>query len=141
MKDVVINILPLDGFDEWVAEMDAERAAKFSRVSFEDVKEATLRSLDFIIPRLLPGGKRSGHEWIALNPTRGDKTLKSFSINMRDGVWEDFSTGDKGGDMIDLYVYLNGGSNIQAKDALADMLGLQAKPPSTDLTGNIREVK
>jgi putative DNA primase/helicase len=34
-------------------------------------------------------------------------------------------------------VYLNGGSNIQAKDALADMLNVQARAGSTELTGHI----
>jgi putative DNA primase/helicase len=139
--NAIIKIMPLDGFDEWVAEMDAERAAKFIRVSFDDVRDATLGSLDYIIQRLLPGGKRQGNEYIALNPIRGDKTLKSFSINMRTGVWSDFSTGDTGGGMIDLYVYLEGGTPVQAKDALAEMLGVRAKPHSTDLTGHIREVK
>jgi hypothetical protein len=100
------------------------------RIEFAAVKEATLRSLDFIIPRLLPGGKRVGDEWVARNPTRADNKPGSFSVNMRTGVWSDFATGETGGDMIDLYVYLNGGTNIQAKDALADMLSVQARSPA-----------
>jgi hypothetical protein len=108
------------------------------RVDFSDVKAATLRSLDFIIPRLLPGGKRVGDEWVVRNPTRDDSKPGSFCINMRTGIWSDFAIGDKGGDTIDLYVYINGGSNIQAKDALADMLGVASgdsagKVPSTPL--------
>lgn len=107
-----------------------------ARVNFADVKAATLRSLDFIIPRLLPGGKRVGDEWVVRNPTRNDSKPGSFSVNMKTGVWSDFAIGDKGGDTIDLYVYINGGSNIQAKDALADMLGVASgdsagKVPST----------
>jgi hypothetical protein len=119
----------LDKFDETVA---SERGA--ARVDFADVKAATLRSLDFIIPRLLPGGKRVGDEWVVRNPTRDDKKARSFSVNMRTGAWSDFAVGDKGGDMIDLYVYLNGGSNIQAKDALAEMLNVQARSGSTSNT-------
>jgi len=45
----------LDRFDETVA---SERGA--ARVDFADVKAATLRSLDYIIPRLLPGGQTCG---------------------------------------------------------------------------------
>jgi putative DNA primase/helicase len=48
---------------------------------------------------------------------------------MKTGVWSDFATSDKGADMIDLYVYVSGGTNIQAKDALAAMLGVQAGQP------------
>jgi hypothetical protein len=111
-----------DGFDE-----EAAVARASARVDFKDVKEATLRSLDFIIPRLLPGGKRVRDEWVVRNPTRSDKKARSFSINMETGVWADFATGDSGGDMMDLYVYLNGGTNVQAKDALAALLGVQAR--------------
>jgi Family of unknown function (DUF5906) len=116
----------LDKFDETVA---SERGA--ARVDFADVKAATLRSLDFIIPRLLPGGKRVGNEWISRNPTRNDSKPGSFSVNMRTGVWSDFATGESGGDMIDLHVYLKRGSNVQAKNALAEMLNVQARSGST----------
>jgi putative DNA primase/helicase len=107
--------------------------------SFEDVKAATLRSLESIIPQLLPGGKRAGkNEWVSRNPTRDDSKPGSFSVNMRTGVWSDFATGESGGDMIDLYAYINGGSSIKAKDALAHMLGVQPRGGSRSLTGNIR---
>jgi hypothetical protein len=92
-----------------------------------------LRSLDFIIPRILPGGKKVGDEWVVRNPTRNDNKPGSFSVNVRTGGWGDFAIGKTGGDMIDLYVYINGGSNIQAKDALAAMLNVQASgstPPT-----------
>jgi putative DNA primase/helicase len=106
-------------------------------VDFAAVKAASLRSLNFIIPSLLLGGKRVGDEWVARNPTRNDAKPGSFSVNMKTGVWSDFATGESGGDMIDLYVYLKGGSNIQAKDALADMLNVKPSAGSTSLTGNI----
>jgi putative DNA primase/helicase len=43
--------------------------------------------------------------------------------------------------MIDLVVYLNGGTDIEAKNELAELLGVQARPGSTDLTGNIRDTR
>jgi hypothetical protein len=98
-----------------------------ARVEFSDVKAATLRSLDFIVKRLLPGGKREGDEWVARNPTRADAKPGSFKVNMRKGVWSDFATGESGGDMIDLVMYLRGGSNVQAMRELADILGVQAR--------------
>jgi hypothetical protein len=98
-----------------------------ARVEFADVKAETLRRLDYLIPMLLPGGKRQGDEWVVRNPTRNDKGAHSFSINMRTGVWCDFAyPADKGGDMIDLFVYINGGTKLQAMKALADMLNVQA---------------
>jgi putative DNA primase/helicase len=95
------------------------------RVDFVAVKEASLRSLDFIVPRLLPGGKREGDEWVVRNPTRNDNKPGSFKVNMRTGVWADFAyAADKGGDIIDLVVYLTRKSNLDAAHELADMLGM-----------------
>jgi hypothetical protein len=108
--------------------------ASSDRVEFADVKAATLRSLDFIIPNLLPGGKRQGDEWVVRNPTRNDNKARSFSINMRTGVWSDFATGESGGDMIDLYRYINGCTNLEAMKALAGMLNVQAGASSTPST-------
>ena len=55
--------------DDYYAE-HGDRAKTDRRIDFADVKkEATLRSLDFVIQWLLPGGKRVGDEWVARNPT------------------------------------------------------------------------
>lgn len=59
----------------------------------------------------LPGGKVSGAEYLAKNPRRSDQSLGSFSIKVKGnkvGVWADFSTGDKGSNLISLYAYLLG---------------------------------
>jgi hypothetical protein len=107
---------------------------KHDRVDFAAIKAASLRSLDFIIPRLLPGGKSEGDEWVVRNPTRGDSKAGSFKVNMKTGVWSDFATGDSGGDMIDLVVYLTGKSILDAARELADMLGVQ--PGSREQQGS-----
>jgi hypothetical protein len=109
--------------------------AQSSRVDFAAVKEASLRSLEFIITRLLPGGKREGDEWSVRNPTRNDGKPGSFKVNMRNGVWSDFATGDKGGDMIDLVMYLNRKSTVDAARELADMLGLAGGSSGTASSG------
>src|ERR1700728_4195071 len=119
--------------DDYYAE-HGNNAKADRRIDFADVKDATLRSLGFIIQRLLPDGKQVGDEWVVRNPTRNDSKPGSFSVNMRTGVWADFATGASGGDMIDLYVYLNGGSNIHAKNALADILNVQARSGSKSKT-------
>ena len=82
-----------------------------------------------LVPEWLPNGKKEGHEWSALNPTRGDSTPGSFKINLRSGEWSDFATGDKGGDIISLRAYLNGnlgqkGAQIVAAKDIAAKLGV-----------------
>lgn len=121
--DAAASAEPFDTFEKYGVETGPKHVP---RVEFPDVKAASLRSLESIIAWLLPGGKRTGNEWVVRNPTRVDAKPGSFSVNMRTGVWKDFSTDEGGADMIDLYAYLKGGTNVQAKDALADFLGVQA---------------
>jgi putative DNA primase/helicase len=56
------------------------------------------------------------------------------------GVWNDFATNDKGGDVIDLIVYLEGKSKLEAARELATMLNVECGAASTSLTGNIRSI-
>jgi putative DNA primase/helicase len=116
-------------------------ATKADRIDFGDVSSAALAALDMLIPKLLPGGYRSGDEWVCRNPTRNDGSPGSFKVNLRSGVWSDFATGDKGGDAIDLMVYLEGSSNLEAARELAVMLGVRPSSGSKALTGNIRPVR
>ena len=108
------------------------------RVDFRRVSEAALNALDMIVPKLLPGGYRSGEEWVCRNPTRNDGRPGSFKVNLRSGIWSDFATGDKGGGAIDLMVYLEGKTKLDAARELASLLNVPAASSSTALTGNIR---
>ena len=74
-------------------------------------------------------GRMAGHEWQALNPTRPDKNLGSFSVNVRTGKWADFATGDKGGDPVSLAAYIFRTSQADAARALAAALGVDWRAP------------
>lgn len=103
------------------------------RPSFAEVKAAALRSIDRVLAHWLPGGKRvdGGKEYTAPNPTRADKHAGSLKVNLGKGTWCDFATGDKGGDLIDLVHYLDGGSEVDACNKLADFLSLTADSDNT----------
>ena len=94
------------------------------RLDFQQVSRASLRYLPLLVLRWLPEGRREGHEWVARNPTRSDRHLGSFKINLRTGHWADFATGDKGGDVISLAAYLHGLSQSGAAGKISEMLGL-----------------
>lgn len=96
------------------------------QIDFQRINQAALRSLDAILVRWLPDGRREGREWVARNPRRPDRRLGSFRINLDTGRWADFATGDKGGDVISLAAYLGHLNQAQAAIALADMLGVSA---------------
>ncbi len=93
-------------------------------VDFAAVKAASLRSIESLVRRWLPGGKRKGDEWVAINPKRHDEKAGSFSINLRTGVWSDFATNEVGADMIDLLAYLRGLSLLEAAKEVGEILGV-----------------
>ena len=94
---------------------------KFS--NFQDIAVFALNRADTIVRYLCPHGKREGHEWVALNPTRPDTGLGSFKINLRTGKWGDFATGDRGGDLIALWAYIKNIGQYEAMKELKTLLG------------------
>lgn len=104
-----------------------ERPTKTTkRPTFANVKSASLKAIDRVLAHWLPNGKREdgGKEYSAPNPTRTDKHAGSFKVNLSKGTWSDFATGDKGGDLIDLVRYLDGGTDVEACNKLAEFLGV-----------------
>ena len=108
--------------------------------TFAEVKAAALRAIAQVLARWLPGGKTTdgGKEYTAPNPRRTDKHGGSFKVSLSKGTWCDFATGDKGGDLIDLVRYLDGGTDVEACNKLADFLNVTAganpAPTSTSKT-------
>ncbi|PRA58667.1 DNA/RNA helicase, superfamily II protein [Pseudomonas sp. MYb187] len=94
------------------------------RPTFAQVKVTALQNIDSVLTHWLPNGKRvdGGKEYTAPNPTRNDKHAGSLKISLSKGTWADFATGDKGGDLIDLVRYLEGGTDIDACQKLVDFL-------------------
>ena len=95
------------------------------RIDFRAVNRAALVRLPTLLKQWLPHGVLQGDEYTALNPTRVDRRLGSFRINVSIGRWADFATGDKGGDVISLLAYLDGISQVKAAQRLEAMLGLR----------------
>lgn len=93
-------------------------------LDYAGINAAARRVLPALIVRWLPGGRRKGLEYVALNPRRIDRHAGSFKINLRSGRWADFATGDAGHDPISLLAYLAGIRQGQAARRLADMLGV-----------------
>jgi hypothetical protein len=90
--------------------------------------DAVMAAFPDLLPSWLPGGRKEGREFIALNPRRADNRLGSFKINVDTGKWSDFATGDKGGDPISLYAYINNLGQFEAAQSLASQLSLETTP-------------
>jgi hypothetical protein len=97
------------------------------RVDFDRINRCALSALPALLERLLPGGRREGWEYVTLNPTRHDRHLGSFRINVRTGRWADFATGDRGRDPISLAAYLSHLKQREAAEKLAYVLGVEAQ--------------
>ncbi|ROL71018.1 DNA/RNA helicase, superfamily II protein [Pseudomonas chlororaphis] len=105
------------------------------RPTFAQVKAIALQNIDRVLAHWLPHGKRvdGGKEYTAPNPTRTDKRAGSLKVSLSKGTWSDFAAGDKGGDLIDLVRYIDGGTDVEACNKLAELLNVsagtaQAKP-------------
>jgi putative DNA primase/helicase len=100
---------------------------------FEQVNRLALAAYPDLLTKWCPGGKVfGGKEYKALNPTRADKTIGSFSIDIKTGKWLDGATGDMGGDPISLYAYLKCGglkNRVEACKRLAEELGIDTEQP------------
>lgn len=81
--------------------------------TFEDIAALLRGRAEELCQALLPGGHKANGEWIAgdLGGGRG----RSLSVNLREGVWKDFSSGEGGADLINLIAAVQGVSNGEAK--------------------------
>jgi hypothetical protein len=105
-------------------------------IDFAAINDVAVAALPDLLPGWLPGGSKEGREFIALNPRRADNRLGSFKINVHTGKWSDFATGDKGGDPISLYAYINDLGQFEAAQSLASQLGLETtKGPAKPVSG------
>jgi hypothetical protein len=101
--------------------------ARRGRIDFDRINAEALVRLEAVCRRLLPGGRRVGQEYVALNPRRCDHRLGSFKINLGTGVWCDFSSGDKGGDPVSLVAFIEDCRQGEGALKLAQMLGIDAR--------------
>ena len=95
-------------------------------LDFAAINSAALARLPEILAQWLPDGHIEGREFVARNPTRSDQHPGSFKINLGNGLWSDFATGDSGGDPISLAAYLADTGQLEAAKQLVFMLGVDA---------------
>lgn len=94
-------------------------------IDFDGINRIALNRFEDLLAQFIPHGKRVNGEYVARNPRRNDKTTGSFSINLREGVWKDFASGDGGADPISLWAYLfNTTHQSDAARILAGHLGV-----------------
>lgn len=104
-------------------------------LDFDAIAAAALPHLESLLCEWLPGGKKDGVEYVATNPTRGDRKAGSFRINTVTGVWCDFASNDSGSDTIALVAYLEDVKQGEAARRLSKRLGMpieEKRAPAMD---------
>lgn len=93
-----------------------------STIDFSRINAAVLPHLGEFLPRLLPGGRIEGGEFVCgdVSGTPG----RSLSINIRTGVWRDFAGDDGGSDPVSLVAAIKGMKQGEAARELAREFGL-----------------
>lgn len=97
----------------------------------KQVAVAALSSIDSVLGNWCAGGKREGHEYVALNPNRADSTSGSFKINLTTGAWADFAIDKSGGDLVALVAYLEGLTQLEGAKRLGAFLGIPYQKEDT----------
>ena len=74
-----------------------------------------------VLQQLVGQGRIEGNDYVALNPRRRDSKLGSFRININTGKFYDFATGDRGGSVIDLAMFVYNCGIVEAAQRLEDL--------------------
>lgn len=95
-----------------------------------EIKRGLERMAQSVAEYLLPGGRKEGHEWRA-GSIHGEagQSLGVHLSGSKAGVWSDFQTGERGGDLIDLWCAVRRCSLTEALDQAREWLGISRPAP------------
>jgi len=93
-------------------------------IDFKALSDALLPYADDLVPQWLPGGVQSGHEYKCANLHGG--AGESLSVNLNTGLWADFATDARGGDLVSLYACIHSLDMGKAAVILAREHGLES---------------
>lgn len=100
-----------------------QRRESLPPLNFRALADALLGMADTLLPMWLPGGHKHGHEWIC--GSLAGEAGSSCSINMVTGAWADFSSDEKGGDLLSLYAAIHNLTQAAAAVQVAREQGLE----------------
>ena len=92
-------------------------------MDFRGLADRLLADADRLLAQWLPAGKRIGAEY-RVGSLAGEAG-QSLSINVRTGRWADFQSGERGGDLIDLYAAIH---SLELGEAYRELDGSPGVP-------------
>lgn len=89
--------------------------------NFAQIKQRYRENPMAVLQQLVGQGKIEGSDYVALNPKRNDSRLGSFRIDIQTGRFYDFATGDRGGSVIDLAMFVYNCGIVEAAQRLESL--------------------
>lgn len=101
------------------------------RIDFAGLARELLAAAETLVPQWLPEGTRRGREWVvgSLSGEKGD----SCAVNLKTGMWADFATGERGGDLLSLYAAIHSMRQVDAYRELRD----NSRPAVVDVPAKV----
>jgi putative DNA primase/helicase len=113
-------------------------------MDFKQLANQLLSSASYLLVDWLPGGALYGAEYTCGSLQGG--VGRSCKVNVHTGKWADFSTNEKGGDLISLYAAIHGITQKESARRLADKSSVfekrdLSKPQSTPKKQPLKKIK
>jgi twinkle protein len=91
----------------------------------KEINSRLITEVENICQEIFPNGKRNGNNW-EIGSIHGEvgQSLKICLSGNRAGIWKEFNSDDKGGDLIDLYAKAKGVNLSEAIRWAKDRLGI-----------------
>ena len=89
-------------------------------INFAEIKQRYTENPLPILRQLVGQGKIERSDYVALNPRRNDRHRGSFRIKISTGGFYDFATGDKGGSILDLAMFVYNCGIVEAAEKISD---------------------
>lgn len=97
-------------------------------LDFDGLNSYLLTQIRNILPEWLPGGNLNGQEY-SCGDLRGGQG-RSCKVNVQTGRWADFSSTDKGGDLVSLYAAIHGVTQAEAFKTLSEQYNYKQTTPN-----------
>lgn len=96
----------------------------------KEINNILVEMIDSVVANLLPGGKREGGNWCAgsIGGEQG-QSLRVCMTGAKAGVWTDFSSNEKGGDLLDLWQRSKGLSFVETLKEAKSFAGINDTEP------------
>ena len=92
-------------------------------LDYQKINQLALSRCPDLLSTLLPGGQLRGKEYVTSNLSGGNGG--SLKVNILEGIWKDFATGDGGRDIISLVAAIKGLTQNEAAYLLGEMTGIR----------------